>query len=332
MDGPEAAFASAAGPGVERAPEEDAMVLVLDLSPAAWSAGVAPREQEPNNRIYLHNLYAVVVHFLKSFGYMSVRNKCCIVAANNAGCKIIYEGVVFSDWLPSCFAGEDAQSRRAESTVARIWSEMVDLVGRGLQLPEGDSHITAAISMGCLYLNRILKSGQGFGRKIVIFDTSAPDNYKSQYIGLMNIAFSALSQRITINTCALGQPSRILEQLSSITNAKYLLLGRVLQSEVESSNAEQALSQLVTFWLLPSEGAGEMLATRLSFELGNSAICYCHYRAVDVSYLCPCCFAVYCSELDDNGKYRMVCMVCSSRLTRKLVKSKLASEADFSRC
>ncbi|BAM41726.1 uncharacterized protein TOT_040000918 [Theileria orientalis strain Shintoku] len=308
---------------------EDALVLILDLSPTAWSSGVTPKPEDPNHKIYLHNLYSVVVDFLKSFGYMSVRNKCCMIGTNNAGSKIIYEGSIYKDWLPSCFSGIDAQSKCVETTITAMWNEIVDLVSKGLTNSESDSNLTSAISMGCLYLNRITKSKAGFGRKIIIFDVSSRENYKSQYIGLMNIAFTALKQNITINTLALGQPSRILEQLSTITNAKYLDLSKIFQSDVETSNIEQSLSQLISFWLLPSEEVGEILSTKLSFEFGNTAICYCHYKTVEVSYLCPCCFAVYCSEVDDKGKYRMVCMVCSSRLTRKLLKQKLSSEADF---
>ncbi|UKK02965.2 hypothetical protein MACK_003066 [Theileria orientalis] len=289
---------------------EDALVLILDLSPTAWSSGVTPKPEDPNHKIYLHNLYSVVVDFLKSFGYMSVRNKCCMIGTNNAGSKIIYEGSIFKDWLPSCFSGIDAQSKCVETTITSMWKEIVDLVSKGVNSSESDSNLTSAISMGCLYLNRITKSKVGFGRKIIIFDVSSRENYKSQYIGLMNIAFTALKQNITINTLALGQPSRILEQLSTITNAKYLDLSKIFQSDVETSNIEQSLSQLISFWLLPSEEVGEILSTKLSFEFGNTAICYCHYKTVEVSYLCPCCFAVYCSEVDDKGKYRMVCMVC----------------------
>lgn len=180
-------------------------------------------------------------------------------------------------------------------------------------------------------LNRIKLCNIGIGRRIIIIDVSNAGNYQSQYIGLMNIAFTASNLNITINTCSLGQPSGILEQLSAITNAKYLLLSNIFQSETEVLNLGQSLFQLLTFWLLPSQEIGGTLSTQLPFEFINTGICYCHYDAIEIAFLCPCCFAVYCSEKDDFGKYRMICMICGSRLIKQLVKKRLSSEADFSK-
>ncbi|XP_953454.1 uncharacterized protein TA11370 [Theileria annulata] len=365
-------------------PSEDALVLILDLSPGRWYLGVAPKPEEPEKRIYLHNFFTVLANFLKFYGYMSVRNKSLIIVANNHSSyhfthillftpiysyllnsllfsfKILYEGIVYNDWTDSCFGGDNSNS--VDTNLKLMWNKIIDFINEGLSYPDSDTQLTSAISMGFLCinysvyinfsfinLNRIKCTNEGFGRKIIIFDISNSENYKSQYIGLMNIAYSALSQNITINTFALGQPSRILEQLSAITNAKYLLVSKLLNFDLNFNHINQYLTQLITvlilfiilFWYLPSEGMSEMLSTNLSFDFGNVGICYCHYKSVDVTYLCPCCFAgnfyslirfiVYCSEIDDKGKYRIICMVCGSRLTRKLIKQKLSSEADFSK-
>ncbi|EAN32177.1 Transcription factor Tfb4 family protein [Theileria parva strain Muguga] len=324
-------------------PSEDALVLILDLSPGRWSSGVPLRPEEPEKRIHLHNFFTVLANFLKLFGYMSVRNKTLIITANNHSTRILYEGFVYNDWTDSCFGvnssvytnsqhcDTDRTGEKVDKTLGVMWNKMIDFISEGLTYPDADTQLTSAIATGFLYLNRIRMRNEGYGRKIIIFDVSTSENYKSQYIGLMNIAYSALAQNITINTFALGQPSRILEQLSSITRGKYLLVSKVLNFDLNFSHINQYLSQLITFWYLPSEGMSELLSTNLSFDFGNVGICYCHYKSVDVSYLCPCCFAVYCSEIDDKGKYRIICMVCGSRLTRKLIKQKLATEADFSK-
>lgn len=48
-----------------------------------------------------------------------------------------------------------------------------------------------AILYVCTDLNRLKQTGAGFGRRILLFDVSKVDGYKSQYIGLMNAAFTA---------------------------------------------------------------------------------------------------------------------------------------------
>ncbi|AFZ81664.1 hypothetical protein BEWA_010810 [Theileria equi strain WA] len=229
---------------------EDSMVIILDLTPSAWAYGVSPIKHNENNRLYLQDMYNIIIGFLKSYAYMSINNRCCIIGTHNCGCsyfsKILYEGVLFSDWLPSCYDGEDVQDSLVETVTKRIWNEIVNFIEFGLDNPYKDAQLTSAISMGLLYLNRIEHCNIGTGKKIIIIDVSNAENYKSQYIGLMNIAFSASNLRITLNVCSLGNPSGILEQLGAITNAKYLLLSNVFQSETEVVNLGQAIFQLLT--------------------------------------------------------------------------------------
>ncbi|GIX61075.1 RNA polymerase II transcription factor B subunit 4, putative [Babesia caballi] len=309
---------------------ENALVVVLDLTPGAWAGCAAQGEQ----RLQLAGLFGLLHRFLKMYAFMSAGHRCCVIGTHSSGTCILYEGVLSDDWLPSCFGGDSGQDERAEATLQRIWRHMLDFIG-SWSASSRDPQMTTALSMGLLCewtpyplddtpdLNRLKQSNVGYGRRIVLLDASSTNDYRSQYIGLMNVAFAASksvrarwnppkrTQNISINTCAFGRSSRILEQLSDITNAKYLSLTKVLQSEGDPDNYEQSVLQLLMFWFLPSEAVSEHLSTQLPFDFSNTAVCYCHYRTVDIAFLCPCCFAVYCSERDDGGKYRVFCFVCN---------------------
>lgn len=290
---------------------EQTIVLIVDLTPAVWVNGVPPLSKSQNvSRLQLYNLYNIMYRFIKTYAIMSSSSRCCIIATHSSESRILYEGLVSNDWLTSSFHGVSTQNEHADATMTGIWRSMLDFIASGADSPSGDPQLTTALSMGLLYLNRLNKTGTGYGRRILLFDVSTPDGYKSQYIGLMNVAFTASKSHVSINTCAFGQSSRILEQLSDITNAKYLSLPKILKSEEDLQNYDQSISQLLAFWFLPSHSASEHLSTQLPFDFSNTAVCYCHYSTVDIAFICPCCFAVYCSETEDNGKYRIFCFIC----------------------
>ncbi|CDR97370.1 hypothetical protein, conserved [Babesia bigemina] len=284
---------------------ENALVVVLDLTPVAWTGSLAPGEP----RLQLCGLYSLLHRFLKTFAYMSAQSRCCVIGVHSSGTRIIYEGVLSTDWLTSCFGGDRSQDERVTALLLRIWNSILDFIDTW-SASSGDPQLTTALSMGLLYLNRLRLTGAGYGRRIIIFDVSGAKDYRAQYIRLMNVAFTAAKswiltagQGISINTCAFRQSSvgttvmyahqtqRILEQLSDITNAKYLNLQKILQSEIDAENYEQSVLQLIMFWFLPSEAVSEQLSTQLPFDFSNTAVCYCHYRTVDIAFLCPCCFA-----------------------------------------
>eukprot|EP00371_Babesia_bovis_P003393 XP_001612040.1 hypothetical protein [Babesia bovis T2Bo] len=120
---------------------------------------------------------------------------------------------------------------------------MLDFIGTWSS--KGDPQLTTALSMGLLYLNRLQQTSSGLGRRIIFIDTSETNAYQSQYIALMNVAFTALKSGITINTCALKRSTRILEQLCDVTNAKYINLSKVLEKEDSNLNHEQCILQLL---------------------------------------------------------------------------------------
>ncbi|ORM39950.1 RNA polymerase II transcription factor B subunit 4 [Babesia sp. Xinjiang] len=305
---------------------ENALVIVLDLTPSAWTGATAPSDL----KLQLPGFFRLVYRFLKTYAFMSANHRCCVIGTHNSGARILYEGEPSSDWLPSCFGNAKDQNARSDATILKFWNAMLEFIGTCIPSSK-DPLLTTALSMGLLYLNRLRVTGAGFGRRIIFLDVSATNEYRSQYIGLMNVAFTASKSSISINTCAFRRSSRILEQLSDVTNAKYLNLSKVLQSVEDNESREQSVLQLLMFWFLPSEGVSEQLSTQLPFDFSNTAVCYCHYRTVDIAFLCPCCFAVHCSEKDDKGRYRIFCLVCNSRLSRPLVKRKSAGDADFSK-
>ncbi|GBE58612.1 transcription initiation factor TFIIH subunit 3 [Babesia ovata] len=245
---------------------ENALVVVLDLTPVAWTGSLASGEP----RLQLCGLYSLLHRFLKTFAYMSAQSRCCVIGVHSSGTRIIYEGVLSNDWLSSCFEGDQSQDERVTASLLQVWNAMLDFIG-SWSPSSGDPQLTTALSMGLLYLNRLRITGAGYGRRIIIFDVSGAKDYREQYIRLMNVAFTAAK----------------------------------------------------SFWFLPSEAVSEQLSTQLPFDFSNTAVCYCHYRTVDIAFLCPCCFAgklvssaphgsvVYCSEKDDKGKYRIFCFVCN---------------------
>ncbi|GFE53505.1 transcription initiation factor TFIIH subunit 3 [Babesia ovis] len=284
---------------------ESALVMVIDLTPGAWVETTNPEDL----RLPLASLYRLIHRFLKTYAFMSANNGFCLIGTHSCGTKILYEGVPSFDWLPSCFGDNGTLNDRYNTCIVRVWQDMLDFIGTCTSTTR-DPQLTTALSMGLLYLNRIRQAGTGFGRRIIFLDASVANDYRSQYIGLMNVAFTASKSGITINTCAFRQSSRILEQLCDVTNAKYLNLPKVLQSADDQESHEQSVLQLLMFWFLPSVGIADQLSTQLPFDFSNTAVCYCHYRTVDIAFLCPCCFAVHCSEKDDKGRFRVFCLVC----------------------
>ncbi|EDO08472.2 Transcription factor Tfb4 family protein [Babesia bovis T2Bo] len=303
---------------------ENALVIVIDLTPTAWSG--SPNKGEV--KLQLPSLFNLLHRFIKTYAFMSSSNRCCIIGTHASGTRILYEGIPNVDWLPSCFVRRDSAESKSDACTLGVWNAMLDFIGTWSS--KGDPQLTTALSMGLLYLNRLQQTSSGLGRRIIFIDTSETNAYQSQYIALMNVAFTALKSGITINTCALKRSTRILEQLCDVTNAKYINLSKVLEKEDSNLNHEQCILQLLMFWFLPSVDISEQLSTQLPFDFSNRAVCYCHYRTVDIAFLCPCCFAVHCSEKDDKGRYRVFCLVCNSRLSRPLVKNKSATDADLS--
>ncbi|KAK2196345.1 TFIIH subunit Tfb4-GTF2H3 [Babesia duncani] len=119
-------------------------------------------------------------------------------------------------------------------------------------------------------------------------------------------------------------------QLCEITRGKHLHLGSILRAEHGAINVPQAVAQLLMFWLVPSKTSGQYLSGNLPFGYGNVSVCCCHFDTVQIAFLCPCCFAVYCRERNDSDRARIVCSTCGSRLMTQLLRQRTCSDADVS--
>lgn len=129
---------------------EDSLVVILDLTPSVWAHGVSSTIHDGSNLLYFQDMYNTLIRFLKSYAYMSINHRCCIIGTHSAGCKILYEGILFNDWLPSCYYGEDSQDALVEAVTKWMWSEIISFMELGLVNPSKDAQLTSAISMGLL--------------------------------------------------------------------------------------------------------------------------------------------------------------------------------------
>ncbi|XP_063686578.1 general transcription factor IIH subunit 3-like isoform X2 [Bolinopsis microptera] len=133
----------------------------------------------------------------------------------------------------------------------------------------------------------------------------SPDS-RSQYMAIMNSIFAAQKNKVSIDSCVLGEDSTFLQQASEITGGTYVRVG-------EHSKLTQYLLGVFLMGVEFRKSFHTPPAAKVDFR----AACQCHSKMTDVGYVCSVCMSVYCN-------FRPMCMTCNAhfKLPTALLKGK----------
>jgi len=177
-----------------------------------------------------------------------------------------------------------------------LLGELYEGIGLGRQ-PSGCA-LSAALSLGLCFANRICKEREASGLRARLAVFSASADVSHQYIPVMNCVFSAQKNSIPIDTCVLGsRDSPFLQQASHITGGVYI-----------RPTVQEGLLQYLFTVMLPDRLSRRFLRLATQNTVDYRAACFCHKKVVDLAYVCSVCLSIFC-------QYSPQCSTCGTTFT-----------------
>lgn len=307
---------------VENEQMKNQLVLVVDVNVLKWCEGLQIKVEKNTTQILkLTDFLKSLFNFFRLYCFMGNSERLCIIATCAKTSKIIFEDYV--KHTKGFFADTDY--------CEKIYNDLVHFIKENKSTALKESTLSSALMIGLCYINRIKNLyNNNIASRLFLLDVSEPHFYTTQYTQLMNIAYNAKRNNIIIDVFSLTNKTTVLEQMCNITNGLYIDNGVFSNINCIHNKMEEVLTQLMTFWYLPSNNSRKFFSNTYINDDTNLAVCSCHNKQIDIAYICSCCLTIYCSEKDtQTNKDRMSCMNCKTRFTKSLLRNKILSDLDF---
>lgn len=193
-------------------------------------------------------------------------------------------------------SGSDGSSGSSSGAIPSASSSGAG-AGAGAHLDGRFASLPSVLAQGVCYIHRVRKLRPRLRARILVFQ-AGPD-LPSQYIPLINVAYSCQRHNIPLDSCLLGAvPSVLLQQAAHLTAGQHC---------APEAKQHAGLLQYLLTLLLPDAA---LRSTRLlmppQHDVNLRAHCFCHKAHKTTAWLCTTCLSIWCAA-------HAVCPTCGTR-------------------
>ncbi|OII71046.1 hypothetical protein cand_018850 [Cryptosporidium andersoni] len=296
---------------------EDTLFIIIDIRSLI---GIYYNDDQikGNNSLSLsgRSVWDSIISFIRLYGLSSSqRKRTCIYICSSSDIIILYNGFI---------------SDLTNNIISNILPKLSNICYNYQNISEDDIQLASGISICLCKINsdrKLYSKNRTNKDRILLFDASNEKSYINQYVLLINSSHAALKLDVIIDVCSISNnPSRLLYNVVDISKGIYINYSSIIKnvsSKIDDkSHIQDGLLPFIIFHLLPSAELRANSLINLSTKSRHSGIsvCFCHYKKVEVGFICSSCLAIFCSLFRAP-----ICAACSARFKRVPIQQKSLS-------